>query len=201
MYFRLLPVIVSVFISLSLSIYIYIYMSTQNYTTPDDDQKYGRKWSVRRYGTIPLPSSYRYKNYKETWKMEWRKINSFPPSLTKLARIITSCLNIHSSIYIYIYIYILVKIVEGPKRERNILKWIGPRKYIYFLRFIYLFHSYIRVFFHLVAFVREQIWHQALWMGYSLRLELARVWSLNDFHLVIGVYIGYSFFFLFFVRV
>ena len=30
--------------------------STQNYTSPDDDQKYGQKRWGRRYGTIPLPS-------------------------------------------------------------------------------------------------------------------------------------------------
>ena len=43
--------------------------STQNYTTPDDDQKYGRKRLGRRYGTIPLPfRSRRKKNNKESWK-------------------------------------------------------------------------------------------------------------------------------------
>ena len=31
-------------------------LSTQNYTTPDDNQKYGRKCLGRRYGAIPLPS-------------------------------------------------------------------------------------------------------------------------------------------------
>ena len=41
--------------------------STQNYTTPDDDQKYGRKRLGRRYGTIPLPSKSRHKkNNKES---------------------------------------------------------------------------------------------------------------------------------------
>ena len=30
--------------------------STQNYTTPDDNQKYGWKHLGRRYGTIPLRS-------------------------------------------------------------------------------------------------------------------------------------------------
>ena len=34
--------------------------STQKYTTPDDDQKYGRKRLGRRYGTIPLPSRSRH---------------------------------------------------------------------------------------------------------------------------------------------
>ena len=36
-------------------------MSTQNYTSPDDDQKYCRKRLGRRYGTIPLPSRSRHK--------------------------------------------------------------------------------------------------------------------------------------------
>ena len=44
-----------------------IQQSTQNYTTPDDDQKYGRKFLGRRYGTIPLPSRSRHcKNIKES---------------------------------------------------------------------------------------------------------------------------------------
>ena len=33
---------------------------TQNYTTPDDNQKYGQKYFGRRYGTIPLPSRSRH---------------------------------------------------------------------------------------------------------------------------------------------
>ena len=33
---------------------------TQNYTSPDDNQKYGRKLLDRTYGTIPLPSRSRY---------------------------------------------------------------------------------------------------------------------------------------------
>ena len=36
-----------------------------NYTTPDDDQKYGRKCLGRTYGTTPLPpGSQHKKNYK-----------------------------------------------------------------------------------------------------------------------------------------
>ena len=31
-------------------------LSTQNYTTPNSEQKYGQKRLGRRYGTIPLPS-------------------------------------------------------------------------------------------------------------------------------------------------
>ena len=33
-------------------------------------------------------------------------------------------------------------------------------------------------------------------MGYSMRLELTRVWSLNDFQLVMTLYNGYSSLFL-----
>ena len=44
-------------------------MSTQNYTTLDDDQKYGWKLLGRRYGTIPLPSRLQHKkNNKATWE-------------------------------------------------------------------------------------------------------------------------------------
>ena len=50
---------------------------------------------------------------------------------------------------------------------------------------IYLFCSYIHVCFQLVAFMREYIWHKALLMEHSMRLELTSVWSLNDFQLVI----------------
>ena len=45
----------------------------------------------------------------------------------------------------------------------------------FILGFIDLFCSYIRVCFHLVAFVKEHIWHKALLMSYSMRLELTRV--------------------------
>ena len=32
--------------------------STQNYTTHDDNQKYGPKHMGKRYGTFPLPSRF-----------------------------------------------------------------------------------------------------------------------------------------------
>ena len=44
---------------------------------------------------------------KETWKTKIKNNKQCSSSLTKLASIITCCLNINSSIYIYIYIYIL----------------------------------------------------------------------------------------------
>ena len=65
-----------------------------------------------------------------------------------------------------------------------------------FFELIYLFCSYIRVFFQLDAFVRERILHKALFMGNSMRLELTRVCSLNDFQLVMGLYRGLPLFFL-----
>ena len=57
-----------------------------------------------------------------------------------------------------------------------------------FFEFIYLFilFLYFHVCFQLVAFVREHIWHKALLMGYSVRLELIRACSLNDFQLVMA---------------
>ena len=41
-----------------------------NYTTPNENQKFGRKYLGRRYGTIPLPPGSRHKkNKKESWKI------------------------------------------------------------------------------------------------------------------------------------
>ena len=67
----------------------------------------------------------------------------------------------------------------------NVLKYVGPRRDLYFLN---LFCSYVRVYFQFVAFVGEHIWHKALLMGYSIRLELTRVYSLND----VSYYENYS---------
>ena len=68
----------------------------------------------------------------------------------------------------------------------------STKRFIFF--WIYLFCSYIRVIyvyvlhtcyicvcFQLVAFIRERIWHNALLMGYSRRLELTLVCNLNIF--------------------
>ena len=65
-------------------------------------------------------------------------------------------------IYMYIYIYIYN---EG----------VASRRDLHFGGGIYLFCSYIRVCFQVVAFVREHIWHKTLLMEYSIRLELIRV--------------------------
>ena len=61
-----------------------------------------------------------------------------------------------------IYIYIFSKIGRSTKR------------FVIF-EFIYSFSSNIRVCFQFVAFVREHIWHKALLMGYSMKLELTCV--------------------------
>ena len=58
------------------------------------------------------------------------------------------------------------------------------KRFVFFR--IYLFCFYIRVCFQLDAFVREQVRHKALLMGYSLRLELTRVCSLTGFQLVMA---------------
>ena len=49
---------------------------------------------------------------------------------------------------------------------------------------------YIYVCFQFVAFVKEHVWHKDFLMGYSMRLELTRVSSINDPWLVKLVYIG-----------
>ena len=82
----------------------------------------------------------------------------------------------------FLFIYIYVKMSRCSKR------------FVFFLGFIYLFYSYILVCFQLVAFVREHIWHKAFLMGYSMRLELTGVCSLNGFQLVIGLHRGHSLF-------
>ena len=92
------------------------------------------------------------------------------------------CVCVH--VYIYIYIYIYIKIGRSMKI------------FVFLNSFIYLFCSYVHVGFQLVAFVREHIWHKALLMGYSMRLKLTHVCSLNDFQLVMGLYRGFPLFFL-----
>ena len=46
------------------------------------------------------------------------------------------------------------------------------------------------VCFQLAAFVREHMWHKALLMEFSMRLELTLVSSLNDLWLVKWLYIA-----------
>ena len=86
--------------------------------------------------------------------------------------------------YIYIYIYIY-RIRRSTKR------------FVFFYLFILFFHTcYICVCLQIVAFVRKHMWHKALLMGLSMRLELTLVSSLNDLWLFRRVlYRGYSPFF------
>ena len=70
----------------------------------------------------------------------------------------------------------------------------STKKFVFsFLGFIYF---YIRVCFQFVAFVRERIWHKVLLMGYSMRLEITCVCSLNGFQLAKGLHGGHSSLFL-----
>ena len=67
-------------------------------------------------------------------------------------------------------------------------------------RFVFLESIFFILLLHmcmvqLVVFVMEHIGHKALLMGYSVRLELTSVCSLNDFQLVIGLYRGHPPFF------
>ena len=88
-------------------------------------------------------------------------------------------------IYIYIYIYIYI------------LKRVGPRRDLYFLRFTdLLIYSYKRVCFQLVSFFREHIWYKALLMEYSVILELTHVCSLDGFQLILCIYGGHCSLFL-----
>ena len=65
------------------------------------------------------------------------------------------------------------------------------KRFVFWNLFIlFLQKCYIYVCFQLVAFVREHMWHKAILMGYSMRLELTLVSSINDPCLVRLVYIG-----------
>ena len=69
---------------------------------------------------------------------------------------------------------------------------MSTKRFVFF-RFIYFvltYVSYIYACFQLVAFVREYMWHKAFLMGYSMRLELTLVSSINDLWLDRLVYIG-----------
>ena len=71
-------------------------------------------------------------------------------------------------IYLWCYIYIYIKMSGSMKR------------FVFFR--IYLFILFLHTcMFQLDAFIREYVWHEALLMGYSMRLELTRVHSLNVF--------------------
>ena len=73
---------------------------------------------------------------------------------------------------LYVYVKIHFKIGRSTKR------------FVFFEFILFLHTCYVYVCFQLVAFVREHMWHKALLMGYSMRLELTLVSSLNDFQYV-----------------
>ena len=96
------------------------------------------------------------------WKCHWPDLkgaglfrrNLFLNSLKTSTLQPKLSLSLSLSIYIYIYIYIYIIFAVGQKRERNIFKWVGPRKDLYFLGFP-KFCSDIRLRFQVVAFVWE----------------------------------------------
>ena len=92
----------------------------------------------------------------------------------------------HTHIYIYIYIY-----EDGCCRSIERIGTYFENIDLYFLNLFILFlhMCYIHVCFQLVAFAREHVWHKAFLMGYSMRLELTLVSSINDHCLVRLVYI------------
>ena len=99
-------------------------------------------------------------------------------------------------IYINIYIYIYKDGCRSKERIRIYFKIRRSTKRFLFFKFIYFvltYMLYVYVCFQLVAFIGEHMWHKALLMGYSMRLELTLVSSLNDLWLVRWVYIGLLF--------
>ena len=103
---------------------------------------------------------------------------------------------------VYIYIYIYINVCYKSKERIKIYFKIGrsTKRFVFLLNsFILFLHTgYIWECFQLVAFVGKHAWHKALLMGYSMRLELTLVCSLNVFQLVRlwVLYKGYSPFFL-----
>ena len=101
----------------------------------------------------------------------------------------------------YIYVNYFSYFVD-PKREKEV-KWIDQQRDIHILK-NYLTRSYTRVYFQLVAFVREHLvfckvfrwmWHKDIWMGLLRRHKLPRV-SLSvecSFRFCIILYRGHCF--------
>ena len=71
------------------------------------------------------------------------------------------------------------------KIERSTKRFV----FVEFIYFVLTYVLYICVCFQLVAFVREHVWHKAFYMGYSMRLELTLVSSINESCLVGPVFI------------
>ena len=85
--------------------------------------------------------------------------------------------------YIYIYIYIYIKIDRSTK-------------IFVFFEFIYLFILFLHTCMLSACCFRQRTYMaQDLLMGYSMRLELTRVCSLNNFQLVISLDKSHSLFF------
>ena len=109
-----------------------------------------------------------------------------------------TCVFVYLNTYLFVYIstFMYICLYNHTHTRVNARTHTHTHTYIYiyfrmsssiqtdlffFLEFICLFDSYIGVCFQLVAFVLEHILHKALLMGYSMRLELTRVCSLNDY--------------------
>ena len=79
--------------------------STQNYTTPDNDQKHGQK----HLGRIPLPSRSRHeKNNKKSWKNKIKTMNKQCSIVFNKTCLNNNLLPKYTLFYIYIYIYIYI---------------------------------------------------------------------------------------------
>ena len=89
--------------------------------------------------------------------------------------------------YIYKKLFFPFFVISPKREKKNISKWICPQRDLYFFE-NYLFHSYMHVCFQLVAFVSEHMRHEAIWMGYPMRLKLTCVglshWVLYSYGLV-----------------
>ena len=64
------------------------------------------------------------------------------------------------------------------------------KRFVFFEFIYFVLTCVLYICFQLVALIIEHVWHKAFLMGYSIRLELTLVSSINDPWLIKLVYIG-----------
>ena len=100
--------------------------------------------------------------------------------------------NLDHYIYIYIYIYIYLFIYLNELAYEVICTFY----YLFIYLFTFLVLTYVYISSLILSSENMYVWHKALLMGYSMRLELTHVCCLNGFQLVMTFYEGHSSLFL-----
>ena len=120
-------------------------------------------------------------------KLSWVRMVNFIcyTGLYYISPILYIYIYIYIQTYIHIYIYVCVCVCVCVFKNRKVKEEIC-------IFWIYLFCSYVWYIcmFPACCFVREHVWHKVFLMGYSMRLELNLVSSINDPSLVKLVYAG-----------